>query len=105
MITIKENTTLVGVSELRTNIDKILEKSKKHKILIEKRHKPVAVLMDMEQYSQMEATLELLEDYALGLLARERDSKSKPSDYMGLEALQKRHLQTIKKTLSLSPRV
>jgi prevent-host-death family protein len=90
MITVREDTTLVGVSELRNNIDKILEKSKKHKVLIEKRHKPVAVLMDMERYQQMEATLELLEDYALGLLAKERDAKSTPSDYLSIEELQKR---------------
>jgi len=39
MITIKEDTTLVGVSELRTKMDEILKESKKHKVLIEKRNK------------------------------------------------------------------
>ena len=90
MITVKEDTTLVGVSELRTNLDKILEKSKKHKVLIEKRHKPIAVLVDMEKYQRMEAALELLEDYALGLLAKERDGKSASSDYVDLDKLQAR---------------
>ena len=85
MITIKENTTLIGVSELRTNLDKILEESKKHKILIEKRHKPVAVLMAMEKYNQMEKALELLEDFALGYLAKERHKLSKESDYIDIE--------------------
>ena len=85
MITVKEDTTLVGVSELRTNIDKILEESKKHKVLIERHHKPIAVLMDMEKYSQMEATLELLEDFALGYLANERKTKSHSSDYVDID--------------------
>ena len=90
MITLKEDTTLVGISELRTNMDKILIETRKHKVLIERRHKPVAVLMDMEKYSQMEETLELLEDFALGYLAKERASKSKPSDYLDIEELRKK---------------
>jgi prevent-host-death family protein len=90
MITVKEDTTLVGVSELRTNIDKILEESKKHKVMIGKRNKPVAVLMDMEKYNQMEATLELLEDFALGFMAKERDSKTKISDYLDIQDALKR---------------
>ena len=85
MMTVKENTTLIGVSELRTNLDKILEESKRYKILIEKRHKPVAVLMAMEQYNQMEKALELLEDFALGYLAKERHELLKESDYIDIE--------------------
>ncbi|MCD6478256.1 MAG: type II toxin-antitoxin system Phd/YefM family antitoxin, partial [Candidatus Aenigmarchaeota archaeon] len=45
MITVKENTTLVGVSELRSGIDKILEKAREGLVIIEKRHKPAAVLL------------------------------------------------------------
>ena len=90
MITVKENATLVGVSELRTNIDKILEESKTHKVLIGRRNRPVAVLMAMEKYNQMEAILDTLEDVALGYLAKERESKSKASDYVDIqEALKK----------------
>lgn len=85
MITLKEDTTLVGVSELRTHMDEILEESKKHKVLIEKRNKPVAVLMAMEDYEKMEETLDALEDLALGYIAKERESGSKPSDYLGIE--------------------
>ena len=90
MITIKENTTLVGVSELRTHIDEILEESKKHKVLIGKRNKPVAVLMSMEKYNQIETTLDALEDYALGFLARERETQSKSSDYADIREVYKK---------------
>ena len=93
MITVKEDTTIIGISELRTNIEKILEQSKKHKVLIGRRNKPVAVLMDIERYNKMEETLEMLEDHALGFLAKERESKSKPSDYIALE-------ETLKQTKS-----
>lgn len=89
MITLKEDTTLVGVSELRTHMEKILEESKKHKVLIEKRNKPVAVIMAMEDYNKMEETLEILEDLALGYLARERESGAKPSDYLDIEKVLK----------------
>ena len=85
MMTIKEDTTLVGISELRTQIDKILEASKKHKVIIERRNKPVAILMSPERYNQIEQTLELLEDTALGYFAQERVSQSSPSDYVDIE--------------------
>ena len=90
MITVKEETTLVGVSELRTNIEKIIEESRRHKVLIGKRNKPVAVIMAMEKYNQMEETLETLEDFALGFLAKQRESQSKTSDYLDLHEAQKR---------------
>ena len=90
MITVNEDTTIIGVSELRTHIDQILEESKKHKIIIGRRNKPIAVIMDMEKYNKMEAVLELLEDFALGFLAKEREVHSKPSDYIDIqEALKK----------------
>lgn len=90
MITVKQDTTLVGVSELRTNIDKILQESKKHKVLIERRNKPVAVLLSMERYGEIEEILEALEDVALGYLAKERETKSKPSDYLNIDEVQKK---------------
>ncbi|MBF0483927.1 MAG: type II toxin-antitoxin system prevent-host-death family antitoxin [Candidatus Omnitrophica bacterium] len=85
MITIKEDTTLVGVSEMRTNMEGILAASRKHKVIIEKRHKPYAVLVGADQYTKMENRLEMLEDFALAHLAKSRDKKSKSSDYIAIE--------------------
>ena len=90
MITIKEDTTLIGVSEFRTHLDKILEESKKHKVIIKKRNKPIAILMSPERYNQIERTLELLEDTALGYLAKERESQSSLSDYVDIEEAKKK---------------
>lgn len=90
MITVKEDTTLVGVSEFRTHVDEIIEETKKHKVLIGKRNKPVAVLINMEKFHQMESTLDLLEDFALGFLAQERESQSKSSDYLDIEIVKKK---------------
>jgi len=63
MHTIKEDTTLVGVSELRTRLEKILEEAKRHKVVIEKRNKPVAVLIAIERYNAIEELLDRIEDY------------------------------------------
>lgn len=84
MYTIREDTTLVGVSELRTKIDKILEEAKLHKIVIEKRNKPIAVLIAIEQYNAMEELLDSVEDLELGRMAKERDKKSSKKDYVSL---------------------
>jgi prevent-host-death family protein len=89
MITIKENTTLVGVSELRSGIEKILEKARKGLVIIEKRHKPQAVLMSSEEYEHMQDVLEVAEDLVLGFIAQERFKKSKEKDYIDIEALLK----------------
>ena len=88
MLKIKEDTTLVGVSELRSKMDEILKESKIHKIVIEKRNKPVAVLLSMERYKHIEEALDLLEDTALGYLAREREKESVARDYIDIDAAQ-----------------
>ena len=87
MITVKENTTLVGVSELRTGIEKILEKARKGLVIIEKRHKPQAVLMSNEEYEHLQHVLEMAEDLVLGFIAEERFKNSKDSDYIDIEDL------------------
>lgn len=90
MITVREDTTLVGISELRTNFYKVLEAIGKYKVLLERRNKPLAVIVPLEKYNQMEELVELIEDMGLGYLAKERDEKSKPSDYIELEEAKKR---------------
>lgn len=87
MFTVKENTTLVGVSELRSGIDKILEKTKDGLVIIEKRHKPKAVLMSNEQYEHIQNLLELSEDLILGTIARERFISGSDEDYIDIKTL------------------
>jgi len=89
MITVKENTTLVGVSELRSGIDKILEKAQDGLVIIEKRHKPQAVLMSSKEYEYIQEIMEMAEDFVLGHIAKERFEKSSDSDYLDLESLMK----------------
>ena len=90
MYTIKEDTTLVGVSELRNRMDKVLEEARHHKVIIERRNKPVAVLMAIDQYDAMEEILDRIEDLELGRGARKREKSSKGSDYISIEKAYKK---------------
>lgn len=72
MITVKEDTTLVGISEFRTHADDILKTARKHRVVIEKRNKPVAVLLSMELYEKLEELIEAVEDRVLGEIALKR---------------------------------
>ena len=87
---VKGDTTLVGISELRTQADEILRVAQKEPVIVEKRHKPMAVLVPIEQYDRTEEALELFEDTILGLLAKEREQRSRRKDYLTLEELEKR---------------
>lgn len=90
MYTIKEDTTLVGVSELRSRIDKVIEEAQHHKVIIEKRNKPIAVLIAIDQYNAMEEILDLVEDLELGRIARDREKNSKASDYIPIDKAYKK---------------
>ena len=87
---VKGNTTLVGISELRTQANAILKVAQQEPVILEKRHKPIAVLVPIEQYDRTEETLDWLEDHLLGLIAKERELRARPKAYMTLDELEKR---------------
>ncbi len=87
---IKGNTTLVGVSELRTQADAILKAAQQEPVIVEKHHKPMAVLVPITQYERTEALLDAVEDTLLGFLAKERDLHSPRKGYLTLEELERR---------------
>ena len=87
---VKSDTTLVGISELRTQADAIVKVAQRGPVVLEKHHKPIAVLVPIEQYDRTEDTLDLLEDTILGLLAKEREQRSRRKDVLTLEELEKR---------------
>lgn len=89
MITVEEKTTLVGVTELRKMSKEILGKLKSNKVILTKRNKPVGVLVDYEEFREIEEIMEALEDYILGTLAEER-AKRKGKKVISLEEAEKR---------------
>ena len=90
MMTIKEETTIVGVSEMRTKMDEILAASRKHLVIIEKRNKPLAVLIDAIAYARLAERMEILEDFVLAHVAKAREHGAKKSDYIDIETALKR---------------
>jgi prevent-host-death family protein len=90
MHTVKQNTTIVGLSEVRTQWKKILELMKHGRVEIARRNKPEAVLLSLEEYEKMENMLDVIEDIVLGREAQERMRNSKPEDYVSLEEVMKR---------------
>jgi prevent-host-death family protein len=90
MITLKQNTTLVGVSELRTRIEELLKLISTSRVVIAKRHKPVAVLMSNQEFEKNESLLEMAEDIVLGYLAKNRYTNSTEQDYIDIKAILKK---------------
>jgi prevent-host-death family protein len=90
MLTVKQDTTLIGVSELRTRIDELLKKMRYSRVLIEKRNKPVAVIMSNEEYEKTESLLDMAEDIVMGYLAKERYENSSPNDFISMEVALKK---------------
>ena len=85
MITVKRETTIAGLSELRNKSEAILKELKSHHVILEKHHKPVAVMIYYPQYAMEEELLDLAEDYILGALAAKRDQGSKPKDFVDMD--------------------
>jgi prevent-host-death family protein len=89
MITVEEKTTIVGVAELRKMISDILEKVKSNKVILTRRNKPVGVIVDYEEFKEMEEIIDTFEDYVLGYLAKER-AQRKGKKLISLEEAEKR---------------
>lgn len=89
MLNINDDTILVNATELRANMPKINKQIKLKKVIVMKRGKPFAVLSDYDEFQEKENRLELLEDMILGHLAKQRDEKSKPLDYIPSEEFEK----------------
>jgi len=89
MLTVDAHTTLVGVSELRSGVEKILKKAALGVVIVEKRHRPAAVLMSSREYQRMKDVTDLAEDLVLGHLAEKRFHAARPKDYIDIEKLLK----------------
>ena len=72
MITLKEDTTLIGIAELRSKASEVMKKIKKYRVVLTKRNKPMGVIIDYEEYEHMQNMLEEVEDFVLGKSDGER---------------------------------
>lgn len=75
MLTVKEDTTVVGITELRKMIPEILKKIKRERVVLTRRNQPIGILVDYEEFERIEQMIDLIEDHLLGKLAGERASR------------------------------
>lgn len=85
MMTITDKTTIASLSELRTKSEEILKQLADHKVILQKHNRPVAVMLAFKQYEYLEKLLDLVEEYALGNLAKARDERSGRKDFIDIE--------------------
>ena len=89
MFTIEERTTLVGISELRTKLDEVLKAAKHSKVIIGRRNKPVAVLMDIEVYNRLDDLIEAWSDENLSAQASKRLAGAKRRHHVSMAQAKK----------------
>lgn len=89
MLTVRENATIVGVAEIRKVMREVLEEMKTNRVILTKRGKPVGVLIDYQEFRQIEELLEVLEDSVLGKAAAER-AKRKDRKWVTLDEAEKK---------------
>lgn len=89
MIAVEENTTLVGLTELRSKLKEVLAALKNSKVVLALRNRPLAVLVPFERYRRMEALLDRIEDRALGYVALER-AKTPDAEFIDLDVVERR---------------
>ena len=75
MLTVKEDTTVIGVTELRKMIPEVLKKLKQEKVILTRRNRPIGILIDYDEFERIEQMIDLIEDQLLGKLASDRASR------------------------------
>lgn len=85
MITVRDSATLASISELRSKSEEILSHLKSNRVILERHKKPIAVMIDFDQYEKFEALLELAEDLVLGMKALKRDRAAGKNDFVDLD--------------------
>jgi PHD/YefM family antitoxin component YafN of YafNO toxin-antitoxin module len=86
MMTVRENTTIAAISELRNKSEAILHSLKENRVILERHKRPIAVMLDFKRFEAMEKMIDFAEDYILRSIALQRDKNSKPSDFIDIES-------------------
>ncbi|MBI3313748.1 MAG: type II toxin-antitoxin system Phd/YefM family antitoxin [Candidatus Omnitrophica bacterium] len=84
-MTISEKSITVHLSELKTNPTKTLKQLAKNQIILQKRNKPVAVLISYRKFRKLERRIDSIESNVLGLIAKQRFENTSKSQYLPLK--------------------
>jgi PHD/YefM family antitoxin component YafN of YafNO toxin-antitoxin module len=77
MLQISEKTTLVGITNLRTEGRKMLKQLKVSRVILTDRNKPCAVVLDYEEYEKMRELIEMAEEGVDAIEIAKRKNRSK----------------------------
>lgn len=88
MLKIERDTVLVGISELRNKARQILKEASDHKVVLEVRNKPRAVIVPIRKYEILEKLFNLIEDEYFGSIAKGR-AQRKNIEYISSEEMEK----------------
>ena len=89
-LNLRENLTVVNISELVKNIGAVKKKLKKNKVLVTNRNKAEFILINFEDFQRLMELEEYLEDQILGEEAARQEKEAKPEDYLTLEEVKER---------------
>lgn len=81
MLEINDDTLMVGATEFRSDMPKLIKTLHLKKVIIMNRGEPVAVIQDFQEYKKDEDWREEFEDLILGSMAKERDESSTDADF------------------------
>jgi hypothetical protein len=76
---------MIGTTEFRSEMPKLLKVFGKKKVILMKRGEPVGIFLNFSDYQKQEAWQEEFEDVVLGYLAKERDERSTDADFISEE--------------------
>lgn len=88
MLKLERDTVLVGISELRNRSREILDEAVNHKVILEVRNRPRAVIVPIKKYEIIEKLLDLIEDEFLGSIAQKRLGR-KNIEYISSEEMER----------------
>jgi hypothetical protein len=85
MISITDDTLMIGATEFRSALPKLIPQLNSKKIIIMKRGKPIGIFQAFDKYQQQQEWINKLEDQVLGHLAKERDINSSKENFIPAE--------------------
>lgn len=80
MFTTSGDTTIIGTKELRENIRIHTEGLYDRKVIVTKKGNPTAVILDYQEFKEIELYIDTLEDIVLSKIANDRIQTAKTED-------------------------
>lgn len=82
MITVNDDTVMVGATEFRSEMPKLMKLVGQKTIVVMNRGEPIAVFQDYQHYQEDQNWQDTFEDIVLGYLAKERDATGGNEDFV-----------------------